>query len=74
MKILEMDYGKVKIGKNKNENIKIIEDSEPDNLWFHLKDYPSCHIVVENNRSLTKFELIEIGWLVVKNTNKCKDL
>ena len=73
MKIIEMDYGRVFIGKNKDENIKLILDSEPDNLWFHLKDYPSCHIVVKNERLLTKSELYQVGWMVVKNTNKYKN-
>ena len=68
-----MDYGKVIIGQNRNENVKIIQNSEPNDLWFHLKDYPSCHIVVQNKRLLTKSELYEISWLVVKNTNKYKD-
>lgn len=66
MKIIEMDYGKVVIGKNKNENIKIIQSSESDDLWFHLKDYPSCHIVVHGKRLLTISELYEVGWMVVK--------
>ena len=73
MKIIEMDYGKVIIGKNKNENIKIIQSSEPDDLWFHLKDYPSCHIVVQGKRLLTNSELYEVGWMVVRYTNKYKD-
>ena len=73
MKVIEMEYGKIIIGKNKNENIKIIQAADPNNLWFHLKDYPSCHIVVQNNRLLTKSELNDVAWMVVKNTNKYKD-
>ena len=73
MKIIEKDYGRVIIGQNKNENVKIIQNSNKEDLWFHLKDYPSCHIVVQNKRLLSESELKDVSWMVVNNTNKYKD-
>jgi len=33
------------IGKNKNENFEVIDKGNEDDLWFHAKHEPSCHIV-----------------------------
>tara|TARA_B100001989_G_C24334251_1_gene361609 strand:+ start:303 stop:641 length:339 start_codon:yes stop_codon:yes gene_type:complete len=39
----------IKIGKNKEENWKIIQESEDNDFWFHLNDYPSCHVIISSN-------------------------
>ena len=39
----------IKIGKNKEENWKIIQESEDNDFWFHLNDYPSCHVIITSN-------------------------
>lgn len=36
-----MDF--IKIGKNAKDNFDLIDASDPDDLWFHLKDFPSPH-------------------------------
>lgn len=34
------------VGQNKEENWKLIDSSHQNNLWFHLADHPSCHVVI----------------------------
>ncbi len=39
----------IKIGKNKNENWDLVKNSDKDDIWFHLNDYPSCHVIVNTD-------------------------
>lgn len=39
----------IKVGTNANENWTLIDDSYPEDLWFHLDEYPSAHVVVSSN-------------------------
>jgi predicted ribosome quality control (RQC) complex YloA/Tae2 family protein len=36
------------IGSNKYENEQIIKSSHSNDIWFHLNDYSSCHIVLKS--------------------------
>jgi|UniRef100_A0A6C0KMY9 predicted ribosome quality control (RQC) complex YloA/Tae2 family protein len=42
----------IKIGKNKSENLKLIDDSNLTDIWFHVEDEPSCHVILTNNEKL----------------------
>lgn len=33
----------IKIGKNAKDNFDLIDSADPDDLWFHLRDFPSAH-------------------------------
>jgi len=66
------------IGKNQNENFKVIDMGSDDDLWFHAKDESSCHVVCEIPDDIDKKELqyiIKTGAVLCKNnTNKLKSL
>ena len=50
MKIITLESGSIiKIGKNAAENFNIIDSANPNDLWFHLKNLPSCHVILETN-------------------------
>jgi predicted ribosome quality control (RQC) complex YloA/Tae2 family protein len=38
---------KIKYGKNAKENWNLIDESSDDDLWFHIDDYPSTHVILE---------------------------
>ena len=38
---------KIKYGKNAKENWNLIDKSSSDDLWFHIDDYPSTHVILE---------------------------
>ena len=40
------------IGKNKNENWAIIDDASGTDLWFHISEMPSCHVLLKNDEKL----------------------
>ena len=46
---------KILLGSSERENIYLLENSKASDFWFHLKDRPSCHVIVQN----TKKELPE---------------
>ena len=38
------------IGKNKEENWQLIDASNPDDVWFHIDNQPSCHVILKNTQ------------------------
>ena len=38
----------IRLGKTQQENDNIVRSSSQSALWFHLKDFPSAHVVVTN--------------------------
>jgi len=62
------------VGENANDNFNVIDKGDPTDLWFHVKDYSSCHVVARIPEKLDKRELktiIKRGALLCKqNTNK----
>lgn len=39
---------KIMLGTSERENIYLLENSKASDFWFHLKDRPSCHVIVQN--------------------------
>ena len=40
------DEYKILLGRNTKANQKLLEDCKANDMWFHLKDRPSAHVVV----------------------------
>ena len=38
----------ISIGKNKEENWQLIDASNPHDVWFHVDNQPSCHVIIKN--------------------------
>ena len=66
------------IGKNQNDNFKVIDNGSNDDLWFHAAELSSCHVVCNVPTDIDKKELryiITTGALLCKNnTNKLKSM
>lgn len=41
------------VGRSAAENLQILRDAQPWDLWLHLKDLPSAHGIVRRNRGQT---------------------
>ena len=39
----------IKIGKCREENDVLVRSSLPTDVWFHLANVPSCHVVVSGS-------------------------
>lgn len=66
------------IGKNAQDNFDIIENSKDTDIWFHAKDYSSCHVIACINHLYDKKiinKIIKHGALLCKlNTRKLKNI
>jgi predicted ribosome quality control (RQC) complex YloA/Tae2 family protein len=62
------------IGTSAKENSRIIDVSDPNDLWFHSRDYSSCHVIAEMPTEVSDIsEIISTGCqLCINNTNKLK--
>lgn len=63
------------IGQNAQENFQIIDESNPNDLWFHIHGNPSCHVVASISEKFNKKQLHKIavqGGLLCKQHSKYK--
>ncbi len=49
MKDIIFNNTHILIGQNASENWQIIDDSSNAYYWFHLKSFPSCHVIVQSD-------------------------
>ena len=73
---LSTQYHEVFVGKSWQENEALIKASGPSDVWFHLDNQPSCHVILKNEfnvpfNRITKSLLKKCSLLVKQNTNKC---
>lgn len=40
---------KICVGESAQENWDLINDSSQNDIWFHVKDCASCHVVLKTN-------------------------
>lgn len=41
----------VYMGKNAKDNVQLLKNSHPWEVWFHLKDYPSAYAITRKNKA-----------------------
>lgn len=40
------------MGKNAKDNVQLLKSSQPWELWFHLKDFPSAYAITRRNKGV----------------------
>ena len=50
---------KIMLGTSERENIHLLQNSKASDFWFHLKDRPSCHVIVQNTKNTIPDSVIE---------------
>ena len=68
----EDNDSEVVIGSNAQENWKIIRESEPSHVWFHLNSFPSPHVIIRSDNP-TPSE-IEAAAILCKSRSKYKNV
>ena len=65
----------IKIGQNARDNDLIVSEAEQTDVWFHLADYPSCHLIISVNEDhpIDKQMIIYCSQLV-KSRTKYKNI
>ncbi len=52
------DY-KVYVGRNSNENQKLLEIARANDLWMHIRDVPSSHVIIRTDKQNLPQSVIE---------------
>lgn len=81
MKLYTYDIGsqtfEIYVGTNAKENWKLIDNSDPFDLWFHLDEFPSGHVIIKEKLDKNKVngiesELIYPNQIISLAANHCK--
>ena len=69
-------YVEYRVGQHAQENMELIAASQPEDLWFHIREKPSCHVVATMpKQTYDKKQLRKIavqGAVVCKQFSKYK--
>lgn len=67
---------KISIGKNANENIALLKDAKSEDIWMHIRDIPSSHLIIHSSKNthikdeiLQKVGEILVGFAKLKGGN-----
>ena len=66
----------IMIGESAQDNVDIIHQARQFDLWFHVKNVPSCHVVLQLPTSKSKVSrstLIHCKQLCINNSSKSND-
>jgi predicted ribosome quality control (RQC) complex YloA/Tae2 family protein len=60
-----------KIGQNARDNIDAINAAKVTDLWFHIEDHSSCHVIASMPDDI-KFDKKQIMYIVKQGAILCK--
>lgn len=58
---------KISVGKNEKGNEFLLKNSAKNDFWFHLKDIPSAHVIVQTNKQSLNDEICEFAAKICVN-------
>ncbi|MFT5835746.1 MAG: putative ribosome quality control (RQC) complex YloA/Tae2 family protein [Sulfurimonas sp.] len=65
---------KVQLGKNEKGNIEVLKNARAKDIWVHMKDRPSAHVIITTDKQNIPMNIIEgAGRLCVDFTIAQKD-
>ncbi len=47
------------VGKNKKGNIELLKKAKANDIWLHLKDLPSAHVIISTNKQNIPLEVLQ---------------
>ncbi len=53
-----IDGYKVSVGRNAKENQKLLEVARAEDLWFHIRDVPSAHLIIHCGKNTPPNEVL----------------
>lgn len=67
---------KISIGKNENENLALLKDARSEDIWMHIRNIPSSHLIIHSTKKthikdeiLQKAGQILVGFAKLKGGN-----
>ena len=65
---------KIQLGKNEKGNIELLKNARAKDIWIHMKDRPSTHVIITTDKQNVPIKIIEsAGQLCVEFTTTQKD-
>ena len=65
---------KVELGKNEKGNIELLKSAKARDIWLHMKDRPSCHVIIHTDKQQLPQNIIQTAArLCVDFTTTSKD-
>jgi predicted ribosome quality control (RQC) complex YloA/Tae2 family protein len=52
---------KITLGKNEKGNISLLKTAKMSDIWMHLKDMPSTHVIIRNDKKSLPDLVLEFG-------------
>lgn len=59
------------VGENAKDNFDIIDQAKPNDLWFHVSQRPSCHVVAVIPEG-KKYDKKQLHKIIVQGSVLCK--
>ena len=73
--ILENSDYQCFVGTNAKENWKLLEESNPTDILFHLHSFPSCYVILKNViNEFPEMDIIKQLAVICKTNTKYKNL
>lgn len=58
---------KISIGRNEKGNAWLLKNSKKDDVWMHLKDLPSAHVIIKTAKSAPSEEILRFAAKICVN-------
>jgi predicted ribosome quality control (RQC) complex YloA/Tae2 family protein len=56
-----IDGYKIRLGKNEKGNITLLKKAKMSDIWMHIKDIPSTHVIITNEKKSVPDSVLEFG-------------
>ncbi len=56
-----IDGYKITLGKNEKGNITLLKSAKMSDIWMHIKDMPSTHVIIRNDKKSVPDSVLEFG-------------
>ena len=67
IEVFWIDGYKISLGKNEKGNIELLKNARAKDVWIHLKDRPSCHVIITTDKQNVPIHIIEGAGLLCVN-------
>jgi predicted ribosome quality control (RQC) complex YloA/Tae2 family protein len=67
----------IHVGLNAEQNTALVKQSSQKDIWFHAKEFSSCHVVLHYKvkmKKIPKQDIVKCAELVKKWTNKLSNM
>lgn len=70
---------KISLGRNERENIALLKAAKSNDIWMHIRDIPSSHLIIHYTKNALREEILRkaaeilAGFLKSKNANVLAD-